>query len=57
MRQFRKILDQSLHDQRGLETVEYAILAALIVTAIATVIVTLGNNVFTKFSYLRDQTQ
>jgi Flp pilus assembly pilin Flp len=39
-----------------METVEWAILAALIVAGLVAVITTLGNNVLTKFTTLRDAT-
>ena len=43
-------------DESGMETVEWAILAALIVAGLVAVITTLGTNVLNKFTTLRDAT-
>jgi Flp pilus assembly pilin Flp len=43
-------------DDRGLETVEWAILAALIVAGLVAVISGLGNNVINKFTTLKNAT-
>jgi Flp pilus assembly pilin Flp len=43
-------------DQRGMETVEWAILAALIVAGLVTTIGLLGTNVATKFNILQNAT-
>ena len=45
-----------LRDDRGMETVEWAVLAALIVAGLIAVIAGLGNNVLTNLSALRDKT-
>ena len=45
-----------LRDTRGMETVEWAVLAALIIAGLIAVIAGLGNNVLTKLSVLRDGT-
>ena len=52
MRMFKNLLS----DESGMETVEWAILAALIVAGLVAVITTLGNNVLNKFTTLRDAT-
>jgi Flp pilus assembly pilin Flp len=44
-------------DQRGMETVEWAILAALIVAGLVTVIAGLGSNILNKFTTLQTSTQ
>jgi pilus assembly protein Flp/PilA len=41
-----------LSDEKGLETVEYAIIAGLIVVALITVITTIGGKVKAKFDNL-----
>jgi Flp pilus assembly pilin Flp len=46
-----------LRDDRGMETVEWAILAALIVAGLITVITGLGTNVLNKFTALQTATQ
>jgi Flp pilus assembly pilin Flp len=43
-------------DEQGMETVEWAILAALIVAGLVAVITTLGEHVLAKFTTLRDAT-
>ena len=43
-------------EERGMETVEWAILAALIVGGLVAVITTLGANVLTKFTTLKNAT-
>ena len=45
-----------LNDEQGMETVEWGVMAALIVAALVTVIGTLGQNVLTRFTALRDAT-
>ena len=47
-------LKRFLKDERGLETVEWAVIAALIVAGLITVIGTLGNSVENKFVQLED---
>jgi Flp pilus assembly pilin Flp len=43
-------------DERGMETVEWAILAALIVAGLVTVITGLGQNILNKFTALQTAT-
>ncbi len=43
-------------DDKGMETVEWAILAALIVAGLVAVITTLGSNVLSKFTILQNAT-
>jgi len=43
-------------DHRGMETVEWGILAALIVTGLVTVVALLGNQLLTKFTVLQGAT-
>jgi Flp pilus assembly pilin Flp len=50
------ILKRFTSDQRGMETVEWAILAALIVAGLVTTISTLGANVLNKFNTLQNAT-
>ncbi|HWE93534.1 MAG: Flp/Fap pilin component [Phycisphaerales bacterium] len=45
-----------LSDERGMETVEWGVLAALIVVGLVTVVGTLGNHVVTKFQTLQNAT-
>ena len=52
----RKKLFELLRDQNGMETVEWAVLAAIIVAGLVAVITTLGNNVVTKFTNLKNAT-
>ena len=51
-----KTLVNFLKDERGLETVEWAVIAALIVAALVGIITTLGGNVQTAFQNLSDAT-
>ena len=51
-----KTLVSFLKDEKGLETVEWAVIAALIVAGIVGVVTTLGGNVLTAFTTLRDST-
>ncbi|CAN5421740.1 hypothetical protein BH10PLA1_BH10PLA1_06810 [soil metagenome] len=53
---FRKLCVAFLRDEQGMETVEWAILAALIVAGLVTVISGLGSNVLTKFTALQNAT-
>jgi Flp pilus assembly pilin Flp len=46
-----------LRDDRGMETVEWAVLAALIVAGLIAVIGGLGTNVLNKFTTLQNATQ
>ncbi|MHC4187535.1 MAG: Flp family type IVb pilin [Planctomycetota bacterium] len=50
------ILKRFLKDEKGMETVEWAVLAALIVVGLVTVIGTLGDNVLTAFTTLSTNT-
>ncbi len=51
------VLDKRFaRDERGMETVEWAILAALIVAGLVTVITTLGSHVLAKFTTLSNAT-
>ena len=43
-------------DESGMETVEWAILAALIVGGLVAVIATLGSNVLARFTTLKNAT-
>ena len=45
-----------LTDEAGMETVEWAVLAALIVAGLVTVITTLGGNVLSAFTTLSSAT-
>ena len=51
------LLKKFVRDEAGMETVEWAIMAALIVTGVIAIITTLGTNVMTRFTALRDATQ
>src|SRR4029450_9982602 len=51
----RKFIEM-LKDESGMETVEWAILAAVIVAGLVAVITTLGSNIVTKFTNLRNAT-
>ena len=44
-------------DEKGMETVEWAVLAALIVAGVVGVITTLGTNVLNKFTTLSNSTK
>jgi len=46
-----------LRDEQGMETVEWGVIAALIVAALVTAIATLGSNVLAKFNGLVTATQ
>ena len=46
------VLKKFVADERGLETVEYAIITGLIVAGTITVLVTIGGKVKTKFDDL-----
>jgi Flp pilus assembly pilin Flp len=50
------LLKKLVRDDSGMETVEWAILAALIVAGLVAVITTLGEHVLTRFTTLRDAT-
>jgi Flp pilus assembly pilin Flp len=51
------LLKKVARDESGMETVEWAILAALIVAGLVAVITTLGTNVLDKFTTLKNATQ
>jgi len=46
-----------VNDEQGMETVEWGVMAALIVAALVTAIGTLGGNVLNKFNGLVDATK
>ncbi len=50
------LLSRFLRDDRGMETVEWAILAALITAGIVTAITTLGTNIQNAFNNLASNT-
>jgi Flp pilus assembly pilin Flp len=50
-------LYEFLREDRGMETVEWAIMAALIVAGLVAIVIGLGNNVMNKFSTLKGETQ
>lgn len=52
-----KLAKAFLRDDRGMETVEWAILAALIVAGLVAVIGGLGTNVLNRFTALQNATQ
>jgi len=45
-----------IHDERGMETVEWGIMAALIVTGLVAVVKTLGTQILSKFTALQTST-
>jgi Flp pilus assembly pilin Flp len=49
---FNKIVSGFLNDEKGLETVEYAVIAALITGAAIVAITALGTQVAAKFNQL-----
>ncbi len=53
----RSLIGSFLRDDRGMETVEWAVLAALIVAGLVAVITGLGGNMVTKFTALQDATK
>ena len=52
-----KTLVNFLKDEKGLETVEWAVIAALIVVGIVAAVTTLGEHVKSTFETLRDNTE
>ena len=48
-----KLAKRFLQDEQGLETVEYAIIAGLVVSGLVAIIVAIGNWVFTQFNTLK----
>jgi pilus assembly protein Flp/PilA len=53
----KKFVKSFVRDDRGMETVEWAVLAALIVAGLVAVIGGLGTNVLNKFTALQNATQ
>jgi len=51
-----RVLRLFLRDERGMETVEWGILAALIVAGLVTAITTVGKNVLASFNTLATNT-
>ncbi len=51
-----KLMARFMRDEQGMETVEWAILAALIVAGLVAVITGLGNNVLNKFTLMKNAT-
>ena len=51
------LLKKLVRDEAGMETVEWAIMAALIVAGIVAIIAGLGTNVSNKFTQLQTATQ
>jgi len=49
-------LHRFLSDEAGMETVEWAILAAMIVAGVAAVIATVGKNILAQFTALQNET-
>ena len=47
-----KLMKQFLRDEQGMETVEWAVLAALIVAGTVGVVASIGGNVFDAFTTL-----
>jgi pilus assembly protein Flp/PilA len=56
MTRFIQIAAGFLRDDRGMETVEWGVLAALIVTGLITVVKTLGSQIVSKFQNLQNAT-
>jgi Flp pilus assembly pilin Flp len=52
----RSMINRFVSDESGMETVEWAILAALIVAGLVTVISGLGSNILNKFTALQTAT-
>jgi Flp pilus assembly pilin Flp len=50
------LLKKFVRDDRGMETVEWAVLAALIVAGLVAMIGLLGQNVLAKFTTLKNAT-
>ena len=51
------MIKKLISDERGMETVEWAVLAALIVAGLVGIIVGLGGNVKSAFQKLQDSTK
>jgi pilus assembly protein Flp/PilA len=56
MRKLRYLVKSFAREEQGMETVEWAILAALIVAGLVAVITALGSNVLARFTTLKDAT-
>jgi Flp pilus assembly pilin Flp len=56
MKTLRNWAVRFVRDERGMESVEWAVLAAILVAATATAIVSLGGHVTTKFNALNTVT-
>jgi Flp pilus assembly pilin Flp len=56
MKKMRELAVRFIREDRGMETVEWGVLAALIVAGLVTVIGTLGTNVLNKFTALKNAT-
>jgi Flp pilus assembly pilin Flp len=52
----KSLISKFVRDDRGMETVEWAVLAALIVAALVGIIAALGGNVKTAFTKLQNAT-
>ena len=52
MRYVRRVCGQFLREERAMETVEWAILAALIIAGLVVTITALGGNILNKFNAL-----
>jgi len=50
-----KTIKQFMNDEQGLETVEYAIIAGLVVVGLVAIIVAIGAWVKTKFTSLKTE--
>jgi len=48
-----KQLKRLINDDRGMESVEWAVLATLIVAGLIGVVAAIGSNIYTKFRLLR----
>lgn len=57
MSQLRAVCGRFVREDEGMETVEWAVMAALIVGATATAIGTLGTHVLAKFNAMVTATQ
>jgi Flp pilus assembly pilin Flp len=56
MKVLRNWTARFIRDERGMETVEWGVLAALIVVGLVGVVKLLGGNILTKFTALKDAT-
>jgi Flp pilus assembly pilin Flp len=52
----KSLISKFVRDDRGMETVEWAVLAALIVAAVVGIIAALGTNVSNAFTKLQNAT-